>query len=244
MADVVSYLEGKIEERHSKGWYDYWVVNNCLLNQTGAIPVETHGIGFSSYRQPPAVPSGMSPILVRPDFGDLDLPDILQSMTIDDILYAHMPYSPNAAKNKELGGSIVPLFGEGFEWDAWGSYQDHFDVAEKLGGVYTTIHDGDDDCDYLKIGGGTVNRYGAAVLTKESAELVKEWEKEKDFNTPARGAVESGHLSSGDFVVWSEGWCQERYCEDCEDTGFESYKTGEDRSKIFCWLCKKNIDDD
>jgi hypothetical protein len=234
MVDVVSYLEQQIEERHPKGWYDYWVVNSCLLNQTNEVPVRTFGVGYSPHRSPPIVPSGMSPILIRPDFADLDLPDIIQKMTIDDILYVHMP-----------GGDTVPLFGEGFEWDAWGSYQEHFDAANDLGGVYTTIHDGDDDCDYLRVGGGKVNRYGAAVLTMESAELLNEWYSEKDFNIPSRGVVEkdpTGQLM--DFTVWSEEWCQERYCEDCEDTGFESYKTGEDRSKIFCYSCKKNIDDD
>ena len=79
----------------------------------------------------------------------------------------------------------------------------------------------------------------------ESAELLNEWYSEKDFNIPSRGVVEkypTGQLM--DFTVWSEEWCQERYCENCEDTGFESYKTGEDRSKIFCYSCKKNIDDD
>ena len=243
MADVVSYLEQQIEERHAKGWYDYWIASSCLLNRTRSVPVETYGIGYGSYRQPPDVQSGMSPILVRPDFADLDLPDIIQSMTIDDILSAHMP-----------GGDIVPLFGEGFDWDAWGSYQDHADAAQKLGGIYITIHDGDDECDYIRIGGGAVNRYGAAVLTKQSGELLEEWMNEKEFNIPSRGVVEGGGqrgaglgqllgISTGQFTVWSEEWCRDRYCEDCDEAGFEPYTSREDRSKIFCYSCNKNIDD-
>jgi len=70
----------------------------------------------------------------------------------------------------------VPLWGERFEWDEWGSYADTQDHAEIIGGIPFTIHDGDDgDRDYLRIPMGRVNRWGAHIMTKDSYDRLLAW---------------------------------------------------------------------
>lgn len=85
----------------------------------------------------------------------------------------------------------VELWGEGFEWDEWGSYADTQAHAELTGGIPFTIHDGDDgDRDYLRIPLGRVNRWGAHIMTKKSYDRLLAWSQlESPFNDYDNGQV-------------------------------------------------------
>lgn len=85
----------------------------------------------------------------------------------------------------------VKLWGEGFEWDEWGSYADTQSHAEIVGGIPFTIHDGDDgDRDYLRIPLGRVNRFGAHIMTKASYDRLLAWSKlESPYNDYDNGEV-------------------------------------------------------
>ncbi len=85
----------------------------------------------------------------------------------------------------------VKLWGEGFDWDEWGSYADTQSHAEIVGGIPFTIHDGDDgDRDYLRIPMGRVNRFGAHIMTKESYDRLLAWSQlESPYNDYDDGQV-------------------------------------------------------
>ncbi len=92
----------------------------------------------------------------------------------------------------------VELWGEGFEWDEWGSYAETQSHAELIGGIPFTIHDGDDgDRDYLRIPLGRVNRWGAHIMTKASYDRLLAWSKlESPFNDYDSGQVIQSYVDN------------------------------------------------
>jgi len=112
-------------------------------------------------------------------------------------------------------GQIIGMWtedndGYGFEWDAWGSYQETQQEAQHLGATAFTIHDGDDGItEYLRVPMGRVNRYGAHIMTPSSHRRLLEYANLPDEinnydtgevviqpNYPTELTVQGGDLSN------------------------------------------------
>jgi hypothetical protein len=137
-------------------------------------------------------------------------------------------------------GNLVGLYGEGGQPDDWGTYSETADAANRLGGVFTTVHDGEDECDYLRIGGGRVNRYGAFVVSADTRIRLEQWAG-TDFDDARTGDWRNGGYYPDSGTVVGPRFCGERWCEPCEGRYLPEWHPDEDPDKITCSNCKQTL---
>jgi hypothetical protein len=136
-------------------------------------------------------------------------------------------------------GNLVELYGEGGQPDEWGTYLEIAAAANRLGGIFTTVHDGDDECEYLRIGGGMVNRYGAFVVSADTRTRLEQWAR-TDFDD-GNDDWRNGSYYPDRGTVMGPRFCSERWCEPCEGRYLPEWHPDEDPDKITCSNCKRTL---